>query len=360
MNESKYEHYLKFIPGVRFWIIVTGVIVAFAALKTASHIVNIFLVAAFLTAISMAPLNWLKKKGVNKTVANIIVILTVVVLVGLIGLVIGSSLSDFSDKMPFYHKKFEELWNSTINMLYQNGMISHKISLKDVFNSGKIVSLMAPVASEFGNVLSGVLIIFIFFIFMMFESDMFSRKMMFISKESSNKAEAVMHQVRNYFGIKTLMNLATGVSLGLMLYLLKVDFPVLWGFLAFLLNYIPSIGSFLAAVPAVITAFILHGPVIGVITIIGYFVINTLIGNVIEPQLMGKNLGISPFVVFFSMIFFSYILGPVGMLIATPLAIIIKIIFDSREVTRGLGIMLGDGRELEEAEEDAQSKKNVL
>ena len=90
----------------------------------------------------------------------------------------------------------------------------------------------------------------------------------------------------------------------------------------------------------------MHGPITGFITIIIYLVVNTLIGSVIEPQLMGKNLGISPLIVFVSLIFFGYLLGPIGMLIATPLAIVIKIIFDSRDVTKNLGIMIGDGREI--------------
>jgi len=356
MKESKYDHYLEYIPGVRFWIIITGVIVFFAALKAASNIVNIVLIAAFLTAVSMAPLNWLKKKGVNKTLANVIVILTIVVLVALIGLVIGASISSFGEKIPDYQDKFQELWDSIINVLYDKGLIDHKISFEDVIKSNNVFSIAAPVASGFGTVLSGVLVIFIFFIFMMIESDMFLKKLMFISKDSSNKAGMVIHQLRNYFGIKTLTSLGTGVVIGLMLYFLNVDFPLLWGFLAFVLNYIPSIGSFIAAIPAVLIAFIIQGPFIGFITMTGYLVINTIIGNVIEPQLMGRNLGISPLVVFFSMIFFGYLLGPIGMLIATPLAIIIKIIFDSREVTRGLGIMLGDGREIDEEEENNQNK----
>jgi predicted PurR-regulated permease PerM len=91
---------------------------------------------------------------------------------------------------------------------------------------------------------------------------------------------------------------------------------------------------------------------VALIAIIIYLVINTVIGNIIEPQLMGHNLGLSPLVVFLSMMLFGYILGPVGMLIATPLAIIIKMILDNREVTRNLGILIGDGSEIEAPYED--------
>ncbi len=347
MKHSEYDRYIKFIPGVRFWIITTGVIVAFAALKQASHIVNIILLAAFLTAISMAPLNWLKKRGVNKAVANILVILIVIGIVGLISLVIGTSVSNFSEKLPVYQLKFEEAWNGIIATFHEFGLIDKSVEAKDSFKAGSLLPMAAPLASGFGSFVSGALIVFLFFVFMMMESEMFIKKLSFVSKDSSKEAELVVHKLRNYFGIKTLTSLVTGLLIGVMLYIMDIDFPVLWGFLAFILNYIPSIGSFIAAIPAILIAIIIHGPGTALVVTIAYLVINTIIGNMIEPQLMGKNLGISPLIVFFSMIFFGYLLGAVGMLIATPLTIIIKIIFDSREVTRNMGIMLGDGRELD-------------
>ncbi len=352
MKHNEYEHYIKYIPGVRFWIITTGVIVAFAAMKQASHIVNIILLAAFLTAISMAPLNWLKKKGVNTAIANLLVVLIVVAVVGLISLVIGASVSNFSEKLPAYQLKFEELWNSIIAGLHDYGFVDKTVEADDSFKSGSLLPMAAPLASGFGSLVSGALVVFLFFVFMIMESEMFIKKLSYVSKDSSKEAELVVRKLRNYFGIKTITSLATGILIGVMLYFLDIDFPVLWGFLAFILNYIPSIGSFIAAIPAILIAILIHGPGSALIVMIGYLVINTIIGNVIEPQLMGKNLGISPLIVFFSMIFFGYILGPIGMLIATPLTIIIKIVFESREVTRNLGVILGDGREL-----DSENKK---
>ena len=136
------------------------------------------------------------------------------------------------------------------------------------------------------------------------------------------------------------------VSVGLAL--LGVDFPILWGALAFLLNFIPNIGSIIAAVPAVLLAFLQLPVGYGIATIALFFVINFIIGNIVEPKLMGKSLGLSTFVVFISLIIWGWILGPVGMLIATPLTITLKIIFDSREETRNIGILLGDSSAIKE------------
>ena len=347
MNHS-YDKYLKYIGGVRFWIITMGVIITFAALKEASSIVNMILLAMLLTAVSMAPLEWMKKKGVPSALAIILIIISVIILAGLTGLIIGSTANSFMDKLPFYQQKFNEVWNQLFKWLIEKGLVQADQNPLDQINPGKLLPIAGSFFAGFGSALGSMIIVFIFFIFMIFEADSFSKKMQYISPDSSARTELTIKRLRRYFGIKFITSLATGVSISIALLILGIDFPILWGFLAFVLNFIPSIGSFIAAIPALILAFILNGPWGVLTTGIVYFVINTIIGNVIEPQLMGKNLGISPLIVFISMIFFGFILGPVGMLIATPLTIVIKILLDSRPVTRNLGIMLGDGKEIKE------------
>lgn len=341
--KEEYQKYLKYIGGVRFWIIVMGVIIALTALKEARQIVNMILLAMLLTSISLAPIAWMKKKGVNSTIAILIIIISLLALVGLMGLVIGSSANNFVERMPFYQQKFNEIWSGLSEWLINQGL-----NPVDEINPGKILPIAGSFFASFGNAVGDSMIVFIFFIFMIFEAETFGKKMKYISSDSSDRTQITIKKLMKYFGIKTLTSLATGISITIALFIIGVDFPVLWGFLAFVLNFIPSIGSFIAAIPALILSFVLIGPFGVLITGITYLVINTVIGSIIEPQLMGKNLGISPLIVFVSMIFFGYILGPIGMLIATPLTIVIKIIFDSRPVTRNLGIMLGDGSDLGE------------
>ena len=252
--------------------------------------------------------------------------------------------------MPYYQQRFNEMWNGLSEWLTNYGLIEEGANpIKDI-NPGSVLPIAGTFFAGFGSTLAETIIVFIFFIFMIFEAEAFGKKMTYISPESSERAQMTVKKLRRYFGIKFITSLATGISIIIALLIIGVDFPVLWGFLAFILNFIPSVGSFIAAIPAVLLAFIQIGPFGGLITIIVYFAVNTIIGSVIEPQLMGKNLGISPLIVFIAMIFFGYILGSIGMLIATSLTIVIKIIFDNQPVTRNLGIMLGDGRELDETE----------
>lgn len=345
--KEEYQKYLNYIPGVRFWIIIVGVIIALTAIKEASSIVNMILLAMLLTAISLAPLEWLKKKGVNDNLATIIIIFGILVLIGLTGFIIGSSANSFVAKLPYYQEQFNHVWRDLSIWLANTGIVEQGFNPLNDISPDKILPIAGSFFAGFGNALAETLIVFIFFIFMIFEAETFGKKVKHISAKSSNQTQVTISRLRRYFGIKFITSFATGLLITIALLVIGVDFPVLWGFLAFVLNFIPSIGSFIAAIPAVILAFIQIGPWGSLITIIVYFVINTIIGNIVEPQLMGRNLGISPLIVFISMIFFGYILGPVGMLIATPLTIVIKIIFDSRPVTRNLGIMLGDGSDLD-------------
>ena len=124
---------------------------------------------------------------------------------------------------------------------------------------------------------------------------------------------------------------------------------MLWGLIAFLLNYVPSIGSIIAALPAVLLALAELGPGRAVVILIGFLVINTVIGNVIEPRVMGRKLGLSPLVVFLSLLFWGWVWGPAGMLLSVPLTVMVKIILEGREGTRWIGVLLGPEDEAHEA-----------
>jgi len=141
--------------------------------------------------------------------------------------------------------------------------------------------------------------------------------------------------------IKSWMSLATGIAVFILLAVVGVNYAVLWGLLAFFLNYVPNIGSIIAAIPAILLALIQLGFVKSIIVAGGFVVINLVVGNVIEPRFMGRGLGLSTLVVFLSLLFWGWVLGPVGMLLSVPLTMTAKIALDSREETRWLAILLG-------------------
>ncbi len=157
----------------------------------------------------------------------------------------------------------------------------------------------------------------------------------------TGRTEKIAEEIKRYMAIKTVISLLTGVFIGFWLWMLGVDYPLMWGLLAFLLNYVPNIGSFIAAIPAVLLAFVQLGLIKAGLTGLGFVVVNVVFGNVIEPRFMGKGLGLSTLVVFLSLVFWGWVLGPVGMLLSVPITMTIKIALEASEETRWIAILLG-------------------
>ena len=141
--------------------------------------------------------------------------------------------------------------------------------------------------------------------------------------------------------IKSIVSAATGALVAFCLWVIGVDYPLMWGMLAFAFNFIPTIGSIIAAVPPVLLALVQLGPGSALAVAVCYIVLNLTIGNVVEPRFMGKGLGLSTMVVFFSLLFWGWVFGPIGMLLSVVLTIIIRIMLESSEETKKWALLLG-------------------
>jgi len=151
-------------------------------------------------------------------------------------------------------------------------------------------------------------------------------------------------EIQKYLGIKTAVSMVTGILAWLVCTIFGIDFPILWGLVAFTFNYIPAIGSLLAAIPPILLALILYDniwPAVGVL--IGYLAINVTLGNFLEPMVLGNRFGISTVVVILSVLFWGYVWGPVGMFLAVPLTMMVKVMLDNSTDLRWLSVMMGKG-----------------
>jgi predicted PurR-regulated permease PerM len=147
-------------------------------------------------------------------------------------------------------------------------------------------------------------------------------------------------EIQKYLGLKTAISALTGLLIGGWVALLGLDFALTWGFLAFLLNFIPNIGSIIAAIPAVLLALVQLGPAQAVLVAVGFIVVNVVLGNLVEPQLMGRTLGMSTLVIFLSLVFWGWLWGPVGMFLSVPLTMILKISMENSRHLKSVAMML--------------------
>ena len=220
--------------------------------------------------------------------------------------------------------------------------------LTAMVHAENLMALVAETADEVLASLSNVVVILLIMIFLIFEAEGLPEKMRRAIGDPDadlSSYETVLSQVYGYVSIKTLLSFVTGVAATLLLFCTGVEYAVLLGLIAFLFNFVPNVGSIIAAVPAVLLA--LHGGnwVSALVVGVGYLVINLVIGNVVEPRLMGKRLGLSPVVVILSLVFWSWLWGPVGMILSVPMTMVFKIILENTEDFRSVAILLGPSRE---------------
>ncbi|MBW1803418.1 MAG: AI-2E family transporter [Deltaproteobacteria bacterium] len=320
-------------------------VVVIAGMRAASQLLVPFLLAAFIAIISSPPLFWLQRKGLPAWLSLLIVVLVILLIGSLIGWMLGSSFKAFSGDLPAYEITLRQQMEAGVKWLASMGVDTSGIAFTEVLNPGSVMKLAASLFSGLQKMLSYGFLILMTVIFILLEASGLPAKLIAITgpQRDTNHFDRFINNVKDYMAIKTIVSLITGILATLLLLATGVNYPMLWGLLAFLLNYVPNIGSIIAALPAVLLAFIQFGIGKTLIVAVGYFVINVVMGSVIEPRFMGKTLGLSTLVVFLSLLFWGWVLGPVGMLLSVPLTITAKIALDSKEETRWLSILLGSG-----------------
>jgi predicted PurR-regulated permease PerM len=335
-------------PIHRTILMIASGIIIIAGLMAAQTIILPILLSIFISIICAQPILWLEKKKIPYSIAMLIVLSSIAVLFTLFGGIIGSTLSRFTQDAPKYEQKLKEVASTGINSLNEAGANIDKEQLFDLLDLDKVLRFTASAIGEIGRIMSDSFIIMLITIFMLLEVKSFLLKGDVIEKMYGNSLgylDKIGKSIRNYLSIKTVISFATGVFIWIWLVIIGVDYAVLWGVIAFLLNYIPNIGSIIAAVPTMLLALVQLGVGSMIWTGVGYLVVNMVMGNAIEPKVMGKGLGLSTLVVFLSLIIWGFILGTVGMFLSVPLTMAIKIILEQNENTKWMAIMLGTEQE---------------
>jgi AI-2 transport protein TqsA len=332
------------IRGLHILTSAAAIVIVIAGIYLAQSVVVLFLVSIFLASLGTPPLLWLKEKHINTGLAVFIVMSVMVIILLLIIAQIGASFSNFSDELPILQTRVREQVLDLIVLLRSKGLIVKEKFFLAYINPEEIMKLAAGLLSGLSSVFSDLILILLTVTFILLEVTSFPKKLRAVlgdPEQAFPQFTNFINDMKRYMIIKTLINLFTGILIAVLMYILGVQFPVLWGFLAFLLHYIPNIGSIIAAIPAALLALVQLGIESALLVIAGNIVVGFIVGNVIEPRLMGRRLGLSTLVVFLSLIFWGSLLGLIGAILCIPLTMTLKFAFESNESTKWIAVLLG-------------------
>jgi predicted PurR-regulated permease PerM len=331
--------------ATRVLFVMTCLIVTLAGLKAASPILVPFLLSIFIAIIT----NPIVKTLVNYKVPRGLAVFSVLGILVIFGLslagIVGQSFNDFSNSLPIYQEKLTGEFTWLANKLADLGIEVNIAQVTQYFDPGVAMSMVGNLLSGFGSVMANLFLIVLTVIFMLFEAPDVSKKAHIALDDPAMKLKHIdrfLDSVNSYLAIKAVISLFTGLLVATLLWVLNIEYVLLWAVLAFLFNFIPNIGSIIAAVPAVLLAVVIQGPATAGLVALGYVVINTVMGNVVEPRFMGRGLGLSTLVVFLSLIFWGWLLGTVGMLLSVPLTMIVKIALEAHDDSKWLAVLLGN------------------
>ncbi|MYB38302.1 MAG: AI-2E family transporter [Gammaproteobacteria bacterium] len=319
-------------------------VVVVAGIKAAEELMVPFLLAAFLATIAATPVFWMARHRIPVSLAIAVVVAALIAVLLGVGAVVASSVDDFREQMPFYGERLNALVAGGAALALRLGFDLSEVSALDGLDPSQAFTLAGNMLAGFGNVLSNGFLILLTVIFILGEASSFPAKLKAVLKVPERDLphfRRFADNVNRYIAIKTAISAATGIVVWVAMWIIGVDFPALWGLLAFLLNYVPTIGSLIAAAPPVLLALVQLGAWHAAAVAAVFAVTNVGFGNVVEPRFMGRGLGLSTLVVFLSLVFWGWMLGPVGMLLSVPLTMTLKIALEANPGTTWLALLLG-------------------
>ena len=335
-------------PGARFLFILACLVVIVYGLQFAAPILLPSALALFLAVLSLPVMAWLVNHRIPSGFATLITVLVNVAVIGLLILLASPSVAELQDNLDQYAFDLQERWGQLMAWMEN----STGVDLSDyltvgIIDPGAVVDIARGTIGRIAQFLSTTFLVFLIMAFMLSEATVFPKKFRYISGARAGDEDRftkIATEIQSYLGIKTVVSLATGLVLGIWAYALDLDFPVLLGMIAFLLNYIPTVGSIIAAIPAILLSVITFGALLHVILVAGgYIAVNIIVGNIIEPRWMGRSLGLSTLVVILSLLFWGWAWGPLGALLSVPLTVGVKILLENTEDLRWMAILLDKG-----------------
>ncbi|CAM6193821.1 MULTISPECIES: AI-2E family transporter [Citrobacter] len=333
------------LNGLKIVIMLGMLVIILTGIRFAADIIVPFILAIFLAVVLNPLVQRMVKLRVPRVMAISILVLIIVMAMVLLLAYLGTSLNELARTLPQYRSSLVVPLKNLEPWLVRLGIGVSVDELVKYIDPNAAMTLVTNLLAQLSNAMSSIFLLLLTVVFMLLEVPQLPTKFQQIMTrpvEGMAAIQRAIDSVSHYLVLKTAISIVTGLVVWAMLAALEVRFAFVWGLLAFALNYIPNIGSVLAAIPPIAQVLVFGGLYDALVVLAGYLMINLVFGNILEPRIMGRGLGLSTLVVFLSLIFWGWLLGPVGMLLSVPLTIIVKIALEQTVAGQSIAILLSD------------------
>ncbi|HDT2305611.1 TPA: AI-2E family transporter [Citrobacter braakii] len=333
------------LNGLKIVIMLGMLVIILSGIRVAADIIVPFILALFIAVVLNPVVQRMVKLRIPRVIAVSLLIVIIVMLMVLLLAYLGTSLNELARTLPQYRSSLVIPLKNLEPWLQRAGIGVSVDELVKYIDPNAAMTLVTNLLAQLSNAMSSIFLLLLTVVFMLLEVPQLPNKlkqMMSRPIEGMAAIQRAIDSVSHYLVLKTAISIVTGLVAWGMLAALDVRFAFVWGLLAFALNYIPNIGSVLAAIPPIAQVLVFSGLYNALVVFAGYLVINLVFGNILEPRIMGRGLGLSTLVVFLSLIFWGWLLGPVGMLLSVPLTIIVKIALEQTNGGQSIAVLLSD------------------
>ncbi|WP_292662615.1 AI-2E family transporter [Nitratifractor sp.] len=345
------------INQLLFFFMSFGVIMVLA--KWASNLLIPLMISAMIALLLQPMMHWLERRGLPRALSLLLVITVMIALLILFGVFVAAEINAFVGHLSEIGTQLQGILERFDTFLARQGIPIEKHQLTGFIRPNGIVTFFKQMLLQMGNQFSNTLLILFTSSFLILDSVNFRSRMRFILRENPEReraVEEVFDKIYTYFIIMAKVSLITAAGALLLLWFFDVQYALLWAVLTFFLNFIPVIGSIIAAVPPVILGLVEHSWSTAMWVALGYLLLNSVVGNILQPAMMGRGLGLSSFTVFWSMVFWGWFFGPTGMILSVPLTMGVQFLLMQYDETRWLGFLLSDYKEKNVKTDDGEPR----
>jgi predicted PurR-regulated permease PerM len=333
---------------------IASLFIVVAGLRAMAPLLGPVLLSLFIVLVSNPIMVWLHRRGLPGWLAYTLVVLGVITIGLVFILFLAVSISQLSSALPTYQNLIDERLSGLEQWLAQ-----YKLQIEDVFklswfNPENILKTLLAFVQVLLGAVSNIGFTLLVFIYMLASAANFSIRLRHGLADNMpllQRFSDVSHSIGTYLLIKSWLGAMTALLQVILMWVLGVDFAVLWGVLSFLFNFVPNIGFYIALIPPVLLSLITLGLGKTVILIVGYILINNLFDILVAPRYLGKGLDLSTLVTFLAVVFWAWVLGLIGAFMALPLTVMVKkLVLESFSDTQLLAKLISSGTNEQSAE----------